>query len=331
MPFEPLHTERLLIRSMTPEDGENLWERRNDPDVARYQNWPTPYPRERCDEIARSSSQMDGPAPGWWMASVEKDGEVIGDLAVHLNAGGEVAEIGYTFLPAHWGRGYAIEAARRLVEHLFDDLDVQRVFGMLHPANPSSARVLERLGMVFEGHTRLSFWLDGEGSDDWIYGMTRDMWEAWRDRPRATPATVELVGVTPDNVLEVLALRTHKTQESFVAPMAKSLAQAAHPRPPTRAWYRAMAADGEIVGFVMLGISDVVFLWRLLVDRMHQRRGIASIAMDLVEQEVRTMGHEALFTSWVPGRGSPEPFYLGRGFELTGGRMGDEVAAQKRL
>ncbi len=74
-----------------------------------------------------------------------------------------------------------------------------RVEGMLHPDNPASAMVLERVGMLFEGHTRSSFWVGDENSDDWLYGMTRADWEAWRDRPRSRPDEVRLVEITPDN------------------------------------------------------------------------------------------------------------------------------------
>ena len=49
---------------------------------------------------------------------------------------------------------------------------------MLHPDNPASAMVMERNGFLFEGHTRSSFWLGGEVSDDWIYGLLQPDWHA---------------------------------------------------------------------------------------------------------------------------------------------------------
>ena len=64
---------------------------------------------------------------------------------------------------------------------------------------------------------------------------------------------------------------------------------------------------------------------------MHQRRGIASLALDLVEAEMRSMGYPAWKTSWVPGRGSPESFYLARGFEPTGEVDHGEIVARRDL
>lgn len=336
--FAPLRTDRLLLRELTLDDIDGLWERRNDPSVAEYQNWTVPYSKEEASRVVAGVVAMDGPEDGeWWMCAVvdAATGETVGDLALHLEHGARTAEIGYTLDSAHWGKGYAVEAAEALVEYLFETLEVTRVFGMLHPDNPASARVLERVGMLFEGHTRNSFWLDGEVSDDWIYGMTPGDWVAWRDRPLRHPDEVRLVEVTDGNFADVYGLRTHKTQESFVAPVAKSLGQAlvaGTGDEPVAAWYRAVEADGVVAGFVMVALGeDEPFLWRLLIDRTHQRRGIGRRAIEMVEREMRSLGHEAWLTSWVPGRGSPEPFYRGLGFEPTGEVDHGEVVGRKAL
>lgn len=338
----PFRTPRLLVRSFRPDDADGLWRRRNDPEVARYQNWTLPFPSARAVSMVEDVAGTAEPAiDEWWMAAVvEPDSdEVVGDLAVHLTWEGRTAEIGYTFGRAHWGRGYALEAVGGLLERLFERPGMTRVFGMLHPDNVASAMLLERTGFLFEGHTRSSFWVGDEVSDDWIYGMTRADHEAWRARPSAEPDSVRLVEVTPDNLRDVRRLRTHRTQEAFVAPMGASFADALVPEVVDGAavepWYRAVEADGEIVGFVMVARSTEhhpePFLWRMLVDRMHQRRGIGRRAVALVEEACRETGDSTLLTSWVEGRGSPAPFYRRLGFEPTGEMDGREVVGRKRL
>ena len=67
------------------------------------------------------------------------------------------------------------------------------------------------------------------------------------------------------------------------------------------------------------------FLWRRLIHQRLQRRGLARAALDLVVDHVRSRpGAETLFTSCVPGEGSPLGFYLQYGFTLTGDVFDDE-------
>jgi RimJ/RimL family protein N-acetyltransferase len=342
MTFEPLRTDRLLLRPMRAADAEPLAARRSDPEVSRYQNWTAPFPLERARTIVADIAAMDGPADGeWWMLTIADpdDRVVLGDLVVHLTWQGRTAEIGYSLARDAWGAGYAVEATAELVRYLFDVMGVTRVEAMLHPDNTASAMVLERIGMRFEGHTRSSFWLDDENSDDWLYGMIRADWEAWTARPRHRPASVELAEVTSDNLHATVRLATHRSQERLVAPVAQSLTEALVP--PVEdgitvvPWYRAVIADDELVGFVMLARSqpgaEEPWLWRLLVDRMHQRRGIGSHIIDLVADQCRAWGDATLLTSWVPGKGSPAPMYLGRGFVPTGEIDDGEVVARLAL
>jgi RimJ/RimL family protein N-acetyltransferase len=339
MKFDPIRTDRLLLRHMGPDDVESLAARRNDPEVARYQAWSMPFPVERARDMVAGFGAMEGPTNDeWWMAAVERSdsGEVIGELVVHLSWEGRAAEIGYTFHPAHWGNGFAVEAATAMVAYLFDHPEITRVFGTLHPDNTPSARVLERVGMLHEGHTRNSFWVGDENSDDWIYGMTPEDHRAWIDRPRAAPEIVTWVPVDHSNAAAVSRLRTHWTQREFVAPVEKSYANALFPEiidgAPVEPWMRAVHADGELVAFVMLAaVTDAhpePYLWRLLVDRLHQRRGIGRRILDLVVEQCRSWGAETLVTSWVPDRGTPGPLYLSYGFEPTGTIIDDEVEAR---
>ena len=150
---------------------------------------------------------------------------------------------------------------------------------------------------------------------------------------------MELVEITVVNQPQVSKLRTHKTQERFVAPMSASFTDALFPEivdgPQVMPWMRAVTADGEIVGFVMLAVSTEHFpepyLWRLLIDRLHQRRGIGERVLELVKEECRQMGDKTLLTSWGAGKGSPESFHRGQGFEPTGRMIDDETEGRMNL
>lgn len=340
--FAPIRTERLLIRPVRLDDVEDLARRRSEPSVAEYQSWTHPYPLERARSIVESVVAMDAPVAGeWWMVLITDadTGNTLGDIAVHVGAEGRSAEVGYTLASEYWGRGYLTEALDAMLEYLFVEMGFVRVSAMLHANNVASARVLERCGFLFEGHTRSSYWVGPEVSDDLIYGVLREDWQAWRTRTLTRPTRVRLVEITHENARSVRQLRTHKSQERFVAPVTHSLADALIPEmvggAPEVPWLRAVEADDELVGFAMVALSTDhhprPYLWRFLIDRKHQGRGIGSMALALIEDEMRLMGDDTLLVSWSEGRGSPGPFYLARGFAVTGRIVDGETEARKPL
>lgn len=136
---------------------------------------------------------------------------------------------------------------------------------------------------------------------------------------------VSLREITADTVIPVIKLSVAEDQKSFVAPNAVSLAQALF---SPEAWYRAIYADDELAGFVMLSDESLrdpppaepqVAVWRLMVDQRFQGRGIGRAALLAVIEHVRAKGvFASLELSYVPGAGSPEGFYRSLGFQSTG-------------
>jgi diamine N-acetyltransferase len=95
--------------------------------------------------------------------------------------------------------------------------------------------------------------------------------------------------------------------------------------------------DDQVVGFLMLEIDPheedgrPFWLWRLMVAADRQRQGIGTAALALALDQVRASGGTEIYTSWVPGEGSPGPFYERLGFEPTGELDDDEIVARLRL
>lgn len=142
--------------------------------------------------------------------------------------------------------------------------------------------------------------------------------------PRALPdppagSPVSLREITAESVRDVCRLQVGLHQRGFVAPNAVSIAQA-HFSP--HAWFRAVHAGEVAVGFMMLHDEPAkpeYFLWRFMIAASHQGKGFGKQALDLLVAHVRTRpGARELLTSYVPGPGSPGPFYLKAGFEETG-------------
>ncbi|WP_194283001.1 GNAT family N-acetyltransferase [Saccharothrix syringae] len=171
--------ERVLLRPFAEGDAPVFAAYRSDPDVARYQGWDAPFSLAQAEEFVREVAALDVDEPGWFQFAVEVGGELVGDVGVNLHPNRMQAEIGYTLAPAHQGRGYATEAVRRVLEHLFDERGLYRVGAECDARNERSARLLTRLGFRQEGHRVRSTWIKGEWTDDLLFGLLA---EEWRER-----------------------------------------------------------------------------------------------------------------------------------------------------
>ncbi len=129
---------------------------------------------------------------------------------------------------------------------------------------------------------------------------------------------VELREITAETLRGVLDLAVAPEQEPYVASNARSIAQG-HFDP--HAWFRAVYADGEPVGFVMVWRDSeqrVFYAWRFMIDARRQRKGYGRAAMQLLVEEARRDGVSEIRLSYRPGDHSPREFYVSVGFEDTG-------------
>jgi diamine N-acetyltransferase len=150
--------------------------------------------------------------------------------------------------------------------------------------------------------------------------------------------SLRLVEITADTLFPVIRLAVAPDQRAFVADNAVSIAEA-HFEPA--AWFRALVAGDEPVGFAMLhdptlpgaapadGFDpQTVLLWRFMIDRRFQRRGHGRRAIDLLAAHVRSRPGIARFaTSYVEGPGGAGSFYRGLGFVETGRQVDGETEA----
>jgi diamine N-acetyltransferase len=137
--------------------------------------------------------------------------------------------------------------------------------------------------------------------------------------------------VTSDNLGEVLALVVAPEQLSYVSANAKSIAEA-HFEP--KAWFRAVAAGDELVGFVMVKRDPAAadfYIWRFMIDARHQGRGYGDAAARLLLDEARRDGAAEVTLSVVPGEHSARGFWERFGFEDTGEVRWGQIVMRLRL
>jgi len=185
---EPLQSERLSIRPLTPEDLARHFTIYSNPDVVRYL-YEEVFDVEGARQHLKRRCTVDLPAEGSWInlgVDVLDGDDLIGEVGLALVSVAHAhCEIGYVFDPAYSGQGYATEAAALMIEVAFSVLGAHRVSGRLDARNRPSARVLERLGMRREGHLVENEFVKGEWTDEVMYAVLEEEWRAVRGPARA--------------------------------------------------------------------------------------------------------------------------------------------------
>ena len=154
----PLETERLILRRYTAGDAQEMFDHwACDPEVTKYLTWPTHPSAEITRGLIESVwlPAYERPESYHWGLELKDGGKLIGDIAVvHINEDILEAELGWCMGRAWWGNGYMPEAARAVIRYLFDEAGFYRVFARHDVENPKSGRVMQKVGMTFEGVAR---------------------------------------------------------------------------------------------------------------------------------------------------------------------------------
>lgn len=178
LPTPTLRTARLVLRPFIEADTDAIFAVLGNPEVVRY--WDAPAWRERAQAerfIANCKRMVDEQSGARVAIEHATQGTFIGQCGLFgWNTTYRSATMGFSLDVASWGRGYATEAARALLQWGFATLDLNRVQAETDTRNAASARVLEKLGFLREGTLRENCVVNGEVSDSWVYGLLRRQW-----------------------------------------------------------------------------------------------------------------------------------------------------------
>lgn len=174
-----LRTDRLVLREFAAGDWVPTHAYENDPRYLRF------YERDAVTEkqakglvYAFITWQAEQPRSKVQLAVTLADtGELIGNVGLRRDAPHDpLADMGYELAPDHWGRGYATEAARAMVDWGFGVWGVERIHAHCVADNTASARVLARAGLREEARLRGHQFFKGCHWDVLLFGMLREDW-----------------------------------------------------------------------------------------------------------------------------------------------------------
>ncbi len=147
-----LETERLLLRESRVEDAHALFAMNAHPEVQRYTGEPPPESVEVMAKLIVNYQDYQDRGYGRLSCVLKSTSEVIGFCGLKkLPELGGAVDLGYRLTPESWGKGLATEASRACVAHGFETLALERIIGLVYPQNLASIRVLEKVGMRFDG------------------------------------------------------------------------------------------------------------------------------------------------------------------------------------
>lgn len=147
-----LETERLVLRRLTLDDAEFIFRLVNEPAWLRYIGDKHVRNLDDARDYLRT-----GPLDmyqrfgfGMFLCELKSTGEAIGSCGLLKRDTLPDPDIGYAFLPEHWGKGYALEAASAVLKYGHREHRLPRILAITSPDNERSIQVLQKCGMHFQ-------------------------------------------------------------------------------------------------------------------------------------------------------------------------------------
>ena len=151
--MEGFFTERLIVRRLRSDDKDNFFLLNGDENVMRYIR--AVITKEESDAKLEKMLTEEQSAPaaighGRWLIEEKATGNFIGSFAIIPIPGEpEKIQLGYSFIPAAWGKGYATEVAKAGLQYFLENTDIPEIYGVSETANTASMKVLEKAGFRF--------------------------------------------------------------------------------------------------------------------------------------------------------------------------------------
>ena len=158
-----LESERLLLREMRVGDCFDMYEYAKNREVTKFLTWAPHYDVEYTKAYLQNLKNHYKMGMFYdWALILKEENKMIGTCGfTRFNPTSGSAEIGYVINPAYRGKGIAAEAAKKVLEFGFFKLGLNRIEARYMVGNDASRRVMEKLGMSFEGVARQAICVNG--------------------------------------------------------------------------------------------------------------------------------------------------------------------------
>ncbi len=161
-----LRTKRLVLEPFSEEHVDRLLTLFRAPEVRRFLLDDQVVDREwMVSEVATSEALFESHGYGLWALREKEDEGIIGAVGYRFFHEPPELQIVVALFPSWWGRGLATEACREAIRYGFEEVGFERIAADADAENEESLRLMERLGMHFEGRVTKG------GLDTMCYGL----------------------------------------------------------------------------------------------------------------------------------------------------------------
>ena len=174
-----LETERLILRPFQSSDAKQIQKLANRKEIAETTNLPHPYTIEMAEGwIKTHEAAFQEGSGATYAITLKNSGELIGTISLmDFTKRSNHARIGFWMGVPYWNKGYCTEASRAILEYGFVERGLNRIHTAYMISNIASGRVLDKVGMVYEGTQRQHITKLGEYEDLVLVGTLRSEWK----------------------------------------------------------------------------------------------------------------------------------------------------------
>lgn len=294
--LKTLETDRLILRTFTPQDFDAVHSYASVPENSIYMEWgPNTQEQTRAFIQMAILKAEENPCTNHQYAAVLKEtGRLIG--ACDLNISGNTAEIGWILHLDFWKQGFGPEMGRAVLALGFDELHLRRITARCDAENYGSYRVMEKIGMRREGlqmEARLANKLSNKKfGDELSYAILKEEWDIQKEiayyntLPCHFDGFADLPKLTDDEIYLVCTAKRPAIPEKKFVP----------------AYDFAVCKDSEKIGEINLriGYTDGLYYGGQIgygIDEKYRGNGYAALACRLLTPIMKVHGMKKVLIS----------------------------------
>lgn len=175
-----LETQRLILRRFEVTDADTMFSNwANDPEVSKFLTWETHKDVSETVELLKLwAAGYEDEKVYNWVIELKEIGEVIGGISiVKLENEHQACETGYCISKSYWNKGITTEAFNRVIQFLFEEVELNRICARHDLLNEASGAVMKKCGMQYEGTMREVQRIKGKFCTLSMYSILRSDWE----------------------------------------------------------------------------------------------------------------------------------------------------------